>query len=242
MPLPQQRMALTPALVSRAYRPIPNLGPTGDLVRCDDADFARHVSDLFDARPQGDPWLFAYGSLLWNPVTTPLEQRVAVAHGWHRSFCIHLESYRGTPDRPGLMMGLERGGQCRGIAFRLPVSDLRAQLDRLVRREMPVKPVSGALTNVPRWIEVRTVGGPLQALAFVVDPKGTLYAGRRGPEETADILAGACGYGGSCAEYLHNTVAHLEELGIRDRNLWRLQALVARRLSAAEPGAEAVSR
>jgi cation transport protein ChaC len=237
MPLPQQRMALTPALVSRAYRPIPNLGPTGDLVRCDDADFARHVSDLFDARPQGDPWLFAYGSLLWNPVTTPLEQRVAVAHGWHRSFCIHLESYRGTPDRPGLMMGLERGGQCRGIAFRLPVSDLRAQLDRLVRREMPVKPVSGALTNVPRWIEVRTVGGPLQALAFVVDPKGTLYAGRRGPEETADILAGACGYGGSCAEYLHNTVAHLEELGIRDRNLWRLQALVARRLAGTDGAA-----
>lgn len=237
MPLPQQRMALTPALVAQAFRAIPNLGPAGDLVRCDDDDFARHVSNLMDTRPRGDPWLFAYGSLLWNPVTSSLDQRVAVAHGWHRSFCIRLESYRGTPDRPGLMMGLERGGQCRGIAFRLPTTDLRAQLDRLVRREMPVKPVTGAPTNVPRWIEVRTVGGPLPALAFVVDPKGTLYAGRHGPEETAEILAGACGYGGSCAEYLHNTVAHLEALGIRDRNLWRLQALVARRLAGTDEAA-----
>lgn len=234
-------MDLTPALVARAFRPIPNSGPTADLVRCDDADFARHVSTLLETRPPGDPWLFAYGSLLWNPVTTSLEQRVAVAHGWHRAFCIHLESYRGTPDRPGLMMGLDRGGQCRGIAFRLPESDLPGQLDRLVRREMPVKPLSGALTNVPRWIEVRTVSGPIHALAFVVDPKGTLYARRRGPEETADVLAGACGYGGSCAEYLHNTVAHLEALGIRDRNLWRLQALVARRLEAVEAAPVPVS-
>jgi cation transport protein ChaC len=91
-------------------------------------------------------------------------------------------------------------------------------------------------TNVPCWIVVQTDNGPLRALAFVSNRNGQSYAGKRTLEDTADILSEACGHLGSCAEYLHNTVSHLEARGIHDRNLWRLQHLVAERISAL-PGA-----
>jgi glutathione-specific gamma-glutamylcyclotransferase len=126
------------------------------------------------------------------------------------------------------MMSLDRGGQCQGIVFRLPPDDLEGQLQKLVRREITVKPPN----NIPRWIAVRTDQGPLRAIAFVMNRQSRFYTGRLPPEEIADVLARACGHWGSCAEYLHNTVAHLEEQGIRDRNLWRLQALVAERIKS----------
>jgi cation transport protein ChaC len=105
---------------------------------------------------------------------------------------------------------------------------VEANLGKLVRREMSAKPP----TNVPRWIRIETDDGPVRAIAFVLDRKGRVYAGKVSPEETASLLAKACGHWGSCAEYLHNTVMHLEERGIHDRNLWRLQALVAERIKA----------
>src|SRR3712207_4825602 len=130
------------------------------------------------------------------------------------------------------MMALDRGGQCKGVLYRLPNETLEAQLGKLFRCEMSAKPPN----NVPRWIKVDTPvepgqdRGPVRAMAFAVNRRGSAYSGRLSPEETADFLARACGHWGSCAEYLHNTVAHLEERGIRDRNLWRLQALVAERI------------
>jgi cation transport protein ChaC len=125
------------------------------------------------------------------------------------------------------MMALDRGGQCQGVLYRLAPDGLEGQLGKLVRREMTVRPPN----NVPRWITVETGDGPLRALAFVMNRESRFYAGRLPAEEIAAVLAGACGHWGSCAEYLHNTVAHLEEHGIHDRGLWRLQALVARRIA-----------
>jgi cation transport protein ChaC len=124
------------------------------------------------------------------------------------------------------MMSLDRGGQCQGVVFRLPGNNLEGQLQKLVRREITVKPPN----NIPRWVTVETEQGPLRAIAFVMSRQSRFYTGRLPPEQVADVLAKACGHWGSCAEYLHNTVAHLEEQGIRDRNLWRLQALVAERI------------
>ena len=127
------------------------------------------------------------------------------------------------------MMALDRGGQCRGMIFRLPADQVRTSLAALFRREMPVKPGS----NVPRWLSVDTGEGPIRALGFVINRRSPHYAGRLAPDDVADIVATAAGHMGSCAEYLRETVARLEELGIRDRNLWRLQALVAERITAA---------
>ncbi len=161
-----------------------------------------------------------------------LEEMAAVASGWHRTFRMRMRTHRGTLDRPGSMMGLDRGGRCRGVALRLAEEGLASELDKLVRREMPVRPASAPPHYAARWIRVGTDRGPLLALAFVMERKGASYVGGLTQEETADILATACGHGGSCAEYLRNTIAHLEARGIRDRNLWRLQSLVAARLAS----------
>ena len=112
----------------------------------------------------------------------------------------------------------------------LPASarELKAQLGKLFRREFTVKPQN----SIPRWISVETEHGALRALAFVMNRDAPTYVGRLPPEEITDILTKACGHWGSGADYLRNTVAHLEEHGIRDRNLWHLQELVAERIKA----------
>ena len=106
--------------------------------------------------------------------------------------------------------------------------EVEASLGALFRREMMVKPA----VNVPRWLTAQTSNGPLRVLGFVVNRESPHYAGKIAPDLAAEIVSTAAGHWGSCAEYLRETVAHLEELGIRDRNLWRLQALVAQRIEA----------
>lgn len=224
-------MALNADLVARAHRALPDLGPPEGYVRHTAEDWDAIV-DRVMAEAGADVWVFAYGSLLWKPVFVPAETRPALARGWHRRFGFTLTNHRGTPDRPGLMMGLDRGGQCRGIAMRIARATVRADLDALVRRELPFRPLDGVAAHASRWLTVETAAGPIRALAFVINRQSPRYAGHLGEEATAEILATACGSGGSCAEYLYSTVSHLEELGIRDRNLWRLQHLVAGRLAA----------
>ena len=226
-------MALTPDHVALVHRIVEDPGPEPGLVYHGEADYDEVVRNMLALRPPGrDAWLFAYGSLIWKPEVEHLEARRGTAHGWHRSFCFRITRFRATRDRPGLMMALDRGGQCRGILYRLPGASLQAQLGKLFRREFTVKPPN----STPRWIRVATEEGPLTALAFVMNRRAPAYVGRLAPEEVAALLAGACGHWGSGAEYLHNTVMHLEEHGIHDRNLWRLQKLVAGRIEdAARP-------
>ena len=121
------------------------------------------------------------------------------------------------------MMALDRGGSCAGIAYRLPKVDEMGQLLKLLARETD----DANPTNVPRWLDVATPAGPLRALGFVASPRGANYAGRLPHRLVARTLARAAGHWGSGAQYLYNTVSRLDEHGIRDRNLWSLQALVA---------------
>jgi len=136
------------------------------------------------------------------------------------------------------MMALDRGGSCRGIAYRLQEDDLRETLGQLFRREMSANPPS----NVPRWVRLNTSQGYLQALAFTVSRTAPAYAGRLPDEEVVEALATAVGHWGSCAEYLHNTVTHLEAKGIRDRRLWSLQAQVAERLAGMNGASDVTPR
>jgi len=126
------------------------------------------------------------------------------------------------------MMALDRGGACTGIAYRLPDKDHVEQVVRLLDREIDANPP----TNVPRWLTVETPDGPKRALAFVADRNGPAYAGRLSPDEVATVLARAAGHWGSSAIYLQRTVATLVEHGFHDRNLWRLQSLVADKILA----------
>ena len=233
MPRMARQMVLTADLVARVHRIVEDTGPEPDRVYHTEQDYDAAVADSLASHSAGeDAWLFAYGSLIWKPEVDHVEERIGTARGWHRAFCLRLTRWRGTRDKPGLMMALDRGGECKGVAYRLAGDTVETQLGKLFRREMRLKPP----TNVPCWIAVQTDNGPLRALAFVSNRNGQSYAGKRTLEETADILSEACGHLGSCAEYLHNTVSHLEARGIHDRNLWRLQHLVAERISAL-PGA-----
>lgn len=229
-----RRPALSPAHIARIHRTIEDTGPPPGIEQQTDADYAAWVARMADSHPAPNrpTWLFAYGSLIWKPEIEHVSERPGTARGWHRSFCLRMHRFRGTVDRPGLMMALDRGGQCRGVLYELPRADLDQQLDRLFRREFTVKPIN----SMPRWLTVETFSGPVVALGFVMNRASPYYTGRLPAEEVAQVLAGACGHWGTGAEYLLNTVTHLEARGIHDRGLWRLQQLVAERIDALNGG------
>lgn len=191
-----------------------------------EADYEAEVSRIMDTAPQGDFWIFALSSLIWNPATEFDQQCMAVARGWHRSFCLFDQRWRGNPKQPGLMMCLDRGGSCRSIAYRIPTGRIRENIDKLVRREMSMVP--NAFPG--RWIKLTTSEGPLTALAFAIDRSSTRYVGGLSLAERADRLAQAHGWKGSMAEYVLSTVQKLEEYGIHDRNLWAIQRMMAERI------------
>jgi cation transport protein ChaC len=227
--LRQQRRAptLTPELVALTLRKIEDTGPEPGEPQFDDGDYAELAASLLAGREGNDVWLFAYGSLIWNPACATVEERIGTVHGWHRAFRLKISRWRGTKEQPGLMMGLDRGGRCTGLLYRLPRESLADEVGKLLRREMSRKPPG----NVPRWLKVDTTDGPVEAIGFVMNRSGYAYAGSRPHAETAEILAKACGHLGSGAEYLHNTCVKLAEHGIYDRNLWELQRLVADRIA-----------
>jgi glutathione-specific gamma-glutamylcyclotransferase len=226
-----RRMALTPELVACVHRVVADAGPrpgTGPLI---DEDYDRLTDELLASPHANDGVaLFAYGSLIWKPACAIEGHQVAILYGWRRAFCLRLSRYRGTLEYPGLMMALDRGGCCRGVLQQLGAAQARASLGQVLRREMSVRP----FTNTPRWVMAEAEGARRPAIAFVMDRTSSIYVDDLPLEETAEILARACGHIGSCAEYLLHTVAHLEALGIHDRYLWKLQELVAEKISAAQ--------
>lgn len=208
--------------------------PLPDLHRSTEAELCDWTARLLANDPdRGAPLrLFVYGSLIWKPEIAHEREEAALLHGWHRSFCLKLFGFRGTPEVPGLMMALDRGGACRGLIFTFAAGGKAAQIEKLLRRELPYAPPG----NLPLWLRPRTPHGPVPALAFVANRHSPRYAGRQTEEVVADVLAHACGWGGTGAEYLMHTVSHLEARGIRDSRLWRLQAMVAARIEAAMRG------
>lgn len=173
--------------------------------------------------PGEDFWVFGYGSLMWHPGFPHVEVRVGKLHGYHRRFCVYSHRYRGTPERPGLVLGLDKGGSCRGLAFRVPASEGAEVMDYLYDREM----ITG--TYIPSWLTVETEQGHVKAATFVVDRGHRQYTGPLTPEETAELIAQGQGARGACSEYLANTVRHLEALGLGAGALKHLLRLVEQR-------------
>jgi cation transport protein ChaC len=216
-------MALTAELVARCERIEPDPGPEEGYSIFTEEEYDAAAAALLQQKPAGSLWIFAYGSLIWKPAFVAVEQRRASAFGWHRAFCLELTRWRGSPQQPGLMMGLERGGRCDGVVYRLPDGDHVKQLGRLLRREVG----GDKEMRTVRWITVKTETDTRRALTFWAGPAGLDYSVKLPLARVAQILARACGHIGSGADYLFQTVSKLEEFGIRDRNLWRLQKLVA---------------
>ena len=174
--------------------------------------------------PGEDFWVFGYGSLMWHPGFPHLEVRPALVHGYHRHFCVYSHLYRGTPGRPGLVLGLDRGGSCHGLAYRVPAAEAETAVAYLHEREM--------VTAVydPRWLHLHTAQAPITAAAFVADRAHENYAGRLTPAEVVELIVQGSGETGACLEYLENTVRHLNALGLRDQTLRHLLRLVYARI------------
>jgi glutathione-specific gamma-glutamylcyclotransferase len=174
-------------------------------------------------RDGGEPvWVFAYGSLLWDAELRDAAADPALLRGYHRSFCLYSYDYRGTAANPGLTLGLDRGGSCRGAALRLPAD----ALDRIWHREM-----SGRVVYAARLLRVQAADGARQTLTFTALRNCPDYAGRLPLDEAARMILGAAGRRGTCRDYFENTLRQLERLGFADRALRRLaervQALAA---------------
>ena len=200
----------------------------GDLEaeRLTDADIRRSIDETLAARAGPGPfWVFAYGSLMWNPGFAFVAKRVGTIYGYHRDFCQWSRINRGTPERPGLVLTLERGGSCRGLAFRMGRAASREDLVKLWRREMTLR------SYEPRWLECHAGAERLPVLAFVVNRGCSGYAGRLGPDAVVHALATARGKAGSAAEYLFHTQSVLETHGIRDERIRRLAERVRHALS-----------
>jgi glutathione-specific gamma-glutamylcyclotransferase len=182
-------------------------------------------SELIRARqlkpPEGcDFWVFAYGSLMWRPGFEFMEARPALLKGYHRAFCIRSTHYRGSPAKPGLVLGLERGGACRGRAYCIAATHAAPVARYLHEREM----VTGVYE--PRWVRLVTREGSLTAVTYVADRAHPQYAGKLPPEKIVAAIRRGVGIAGTNIDYLANTVCHLDELGIVDGPLHRLLRLV----------------
>jgi cation transport protein ChaC len=166
-----------------------------------------------------DLWVFGYASLIWRPEFDADEKRLAVVHGWHRALQMRSRVNRGTPENPGLVFALVRGGSCRGIAYRIDRHRAGAELERLWAREMP--------TGVydPRWLACRTPEGTVRALAFTLSHTSPAHTGALPDHQLIDVLRQATGRYGSTLDYLLETAASLRKCGIRDRDIERLVAL-----------------
>lgn len=170
----------------------------------------------------GDCWLFAYGSLMWSPDFTHLDAIPARLSGYHRRFCLYSHVYRGSPEAPGLVLGLDRGGSCWGLAFRIAECDAEAVLHKVDQRE--IQHAVYRRRRLPVRLGLGEGGRRLFAHAYVVNRESPQYAGRLPPERMIELVRQGRGQRGSCLDYLRNTVAHLNELGLPDPSLAALLA------------------
>ena len=175
------------------------------------------IAQFLERLPRRDLWIFGYGSLMWSPGFRPSEQAAALVRGYHRALCILSSRYRGTPERPGLVMGLCRGGSCWGMAFRIPAAKVRRALAALWRREM--------LNNVyiPTMVSV-AIGRRrrVRALAFVADTTHRQFVRELDLHGRARLAAQGIGQRGRCVDYIRNTLEHMLELGVNDPHLQRV--------------------
>ncbi len=177
-------------------------------------------TEILARRPSGPIWVFGYGSLIWNPAFHYEQTEHATLFGYHRSFCLWTQLGRGSPENPGLMLGLERGGCCHGLAFRIHEDKVEEELDLVWAREM----ISGSYR--PTWVKLRSGDETMHAITFVIQRNQPRYACNLSMEEAAQSIAKAHGQIGTCADYLLNTVDALERMEVPDRYLHKLRERV----------------
>ena len=172
---------------------------------------------------RGDLWVFGYGSLMWRPGFEFIEQVPARLIGEHRALCVYSFDHRGTPEKPGLVLGLDRGGACRGIAFRVAASRRHDTIDYLRAREQTTNVYREVMRSV--WLE-NEARQRVSALAFVVDRGHVQYAGRLSLAEQLRHVQQGHGRSGNNRDYVLETVKSIEAQGFRDAPLHQLALML----------------
>lgn len=232
-----------PIMLARCRRAVPSATPP-HAQPLSSAALAASTAAALQHWNRRDPlWVFGYASLIWNPQLEYDARVVAQVHGYHRQLCMWSVQHRGSPDCPGLVAGLDRGGSCCGVAFRIPARAVADQFARLWRREMALDEYA------PRWLScrpldrsgavpgaapIRAVHGavPFHALAFVVRRATPYFSGRLAADQQLEIVLRAHGQLGSNLDYLLQTVAALRAEGLPDRHLEQLAQRAERLLAA----------
>ena len=178
----------------------------------------------------GDFWVFGYGSLMWQPGFDHLEVRPALLRGYHRAFCVYSHHYRGTPARPGLVLGLDRGGACRGLAFRVAREKAEDVMTYLDERELV------GYAYAAKSVPVEAGGAKVDAYTYVADHSHRHYAGKLGVERSAALIMNAEGLNGLNRDYLINTLRHLESMGFVDKSLHALLVRIERMTGVLDQG------
>ncbi len=210
-------MCQPPSAVNDSAIPALTVRPHPDIPLWTDAQRQASLDQALARMPPGGVWVFGYGSLIWRPDFEYAERRLATLHGHHRALCLWSREHRGTPDCPGLVFGLDRGGSCRGVVYRLDDAELDVIMPKLWIREMTTG------SYVPRWLNCVTEQGPVQALVFVMNRDGPGYVGELPLQEQLAIIRRAAGGYGPCTDYVLETARALQIAGICDT---RLQTLV----------------
>ena len=186
-----------------------------------DEELIASIRTTLQQKATSELWIFAYGSLIWNPLFPYVERRVVTIEGWQRQFCLLAPVGRGTIENPGLVLGLEKGAYCEGIAYRLPIDEnLESELLLLWRREMVIG------SYIPAWVQARKDNEVIETLAFTVNCQHPVYVNNLSTAKIVQSLATARGLLGSSAEYLSHTVRGLLAEGIEDPHLLELDRMV----------------
>jgi len=205
---------LNDAFIAKVYAQLPadaRLRTPDELEASIEAILLRHVDGAA-------VHVFGYGSLMWNPAVDHADAHRAKVHGWHRSFCLRSTIGRGSQDKPGLMLALDRGGACHGLLLQIEARKARDELRVLWRREM--------LTDVyqARWVTAHVGGTPVRAITFTVNRAHSRYTKGLPVHDMARMINTGTGSLGSCREYFDATLRKLEAMGIRDAGMERLRA------------------
>lgn len=187
------------------------------------------MSDSTADTTADDLWVFAYGSLMWQPGFEYAEKCRARLSGYHRAFCIYAWTYRGTPKNPGLVLGLDMGGSCTGYAYRVHKEHQKYVMTYLDEREVPALNSPGVSIDVYikkslslRLVQPMGASRTVNAVCYVADPRHPQYTGKLSSAEQVELIRQGQGTRGSSREYLENTIRHMDELGIADGPLHQL--------------------
>lgn len=172
----------------------------------------------FNAQAEQCRWIFGYGSLMWQPGFCCLQARPARLSGYHRRLSVYSYHYRGTPEKPGLVLGLDRGGSCKGLAFHISDGDWKDTLALVRKREM----ITGIYREIIKQVYLEGEDQPVVAVTYAVNRSHGQYAAPQSPLKTMVLVNQGHGQSGSCSDYVRNTIAHLRSMHIHDPGLEQL--------------------